>query len=262
MASRRSKTSKERQLTLISNELTSLKSLQDKGLVRLNRILALERELARLEGERGALTAQIAGKRGEIGETHLRIIQIDKNLSSEIMTDLRETQAKAAELTEKRVAAEIRLRRTEIRAPQSGMIHQLAVHTLGGVVAAGEPLMFIIPEQDQLIFEAHISPADIDQVQIGQKANIRLHAFDPGVFPEIMGKVILISPDSINDARTHAPYYVVRIQVAKDELLALGQRVLVPGMLGEAFIETQTHTVLRYLLKPISDRLAYVFRER
>jgi HlyD family secretion protein len=201
----RQQTSKERQLTLINNELTSLKSLQNKGLVRANRILALERELARLEGERGALTAQIAGKRGEIGETHLRIIQIDKNLSSEIITDLRETQAKAAELTEKRIAAEIRLRRTEIRAPQSGMIHQLAVHTLGGVVAAGEPLMFIVPEQDQLIFEAHVSPADIDQVQIGQKANIRLHAFDPGVFPEIAGKVILISPDSINDARTHAP---------------------------------------------------------
>ena len=255
-------TSKERQLSLINDELTSLKTLQDKGLVRLNRILALERELARLEGERGALTAQIAGKRGEIGETHLRIIQIDKNLSSEIITDLRETQAKAAELMEKRIAAEIRLKRTEIRAPQSGMIHQLAVHTLGGFVAAGEPIMFIVPQQDELIFEARISPVDIDQVKIGQRAVIRLHAFDPGVLPEMAANVMRISPDSITDTQTNTQFYVVRIQVAKDELAMLGARTLVPGMLAEAFIETQTHTVLRYLLKPLSDRVAYVFRER
>ena len=255
-------TSKERQLSLINDELTSLKTLQDKGLVRLNRILALERELARLEGERGALTAQIAGKRGEISETHLRIIQIDKNLSSEVITDLRETQAKAAELMEKRIAAEIRLKRTEIRAPQSGMIHQLAVHTLGGFVAAGEPIMFIVPQQDELIFEARISPVDIDQVKIGQRAVIRLHAFDPAVLPEMAANVMRISPDSIADTRTNTQFYVVRIQVAKDELAMLGARTLVPGMLAEAFIETQTHTVLRYLLKPLSDRVAYVFRER
>jgi HlyD family secretion protein len=255
-------TSKERQLSLINDELTSLKTLQDKGLVRLNRILALERELARLEGERGALTAQIAGKRGEIGETHLRIIQIDKNLSSEIITDLRETQAKAAELMEKRIAAEIRLKRTEIRAPQSGTIHQLAVHTLGGFVAAGEPVMFIVPQQDELIFEARISPIDIDQVQIGQRAVIRLHAVDPGVLPEMAANVMRISPDSITDTQTNTQFYIVRIQVAKDELAMLGARTLVPGMLAEAFIETQTHTVLRYLLKPLSDRVAHAFRER
>ena len=254
--------SKERQLSLISSELTSLKTLQDAGLVRLNRILALERELARLDGERGALTAQIAAKRGEISEIQLRIIQIDKDLSSEIMADLRETQAKIAELMEKRVAAEVRMRRTDVRAPQSGTIHQFTAHTIGGYIAAGESIMFIVPEQDELIFEAHVGPSEIDRVQIGQKSIVRLHAFDPGVLPELAGTVMRISPDSITDAQTNMPYYVVRIRVAKEELARLGQRALVPGMLAEAFIETETRTVLRYLLKPLSDRVVHIFRER
>ena len=231
-------------------------------MVRLNRILALERELARLDGERGALTAQIAAKRGEISEIQLRIIQIDKDLSSEIMADLRETQAKIAELMEKRTAAEVRMQRTDVRAPQSGTIHQLMAHTIGGYIAAGESIMFIVPEQDELIFEAHVSPSEIDRVQIGQKSIVRLHAFDPGVLPELAGTVMRISPDSITDAQTNMPYYVVRIRVAKEELARLGQRALVPGMLAEAFIETETRTVLRYLLKPLSDRVVHIFRER
>jgi HlyD family secretion protein len=254
--------SKERQLALTTSELTGLKSLQDQGLVRLNRILALERELARLEGERGSLTAQIASKRGEIGETRLRIIQIDKDLSSEVIKELREAQTKIVELMEKRLAAETRLKHTEIRAPRSGIVHQLSVHTVGGVVTAGEPIMLIVPEQDALIFEAHVSPSDIDQVQVGQRTMIRLHAFDPGLTPEIIGKVLMISPDSITETQTSTPYYLVRIQVTEEGLAKLGRRVLVPGMLAEAFIETQPRTVLSYLLKPLSERIAHVFRER
>jgi HlyD family secretion protein len=257
-------TSKERQLGLISSELTTLKGLQDKGLIRLNRILALERELARLEGERGSLIAQIAGKRGEISETRLRVIQIDKNLTSEIVTELRETQTKIAELTEKRLAAEIRLQRTEIRAPRSGIVYQLNVHTIGGVVAAGEQVMLIAPEQDALIVEAHVRPADIDQVKAGQRTTIRMHAFDATLTPEIIGEVAVVSPDSVADtqAQPQTHYYVVRIKIDSKELAKLGGRTLLPGMLAEAFIETQTRTVLKYLLKPLSDRIAHTWRER
>jgi HlyD family secretion protein len=256
--------SKERQLSLISSELTAVKGLQDKGLVRLNRLLALERELARLEGERGSLIAQIAGKRGEISETHLRIIQIDKNQSSEIVTELRDAQTKIAELTEKRLAAEIRLRRTEIRAPRSGIVYQLNVHTIGGVVTAGEPVMLIAPEQDALIVEAHVRPADIDQVKAGQRTTIRLHAFDTTSTPEIIGEVAVVWPDSIADTKlqTQTQYYVVRIKIAKEELAKLGRRTLVAGMLAEAFIETQPRTALTYLLKPLSDRISHAWRER
>jgi HlyD family secretion protein len=254
--------SKERQLSLITSELTAVQGLKDKGLVRLNRLLGLERELARLEGERGSLIAQIAGKRGEISETHLRIIQIDKNRSSEIVTELRDAQTKIAELTEKRLAAEIRLQRTEMRAPRSGIVYQLNVHTIGGVVTAGEAVMLIAPEQDALIVEAHVRPADIDQVIAGQRTTIRLHAFDTTSTPEIIGRVAIVWPDSVTDTKAQTQYYVVRIKIAKEELVKLGRRTLVPGMLAEALIETQPRTALTYLLKPLSDRISHAWRER
>jgi HlyD family secretion protein len=254
--------SKERQLSLITSELTAVQGLKDKGLVRLNRLLGLERELARLEGERGSLIAQIAGKRGEISETHLRIIQIDKNRSSEIVTELRDAQTKIAELTEKRLAAEIRLQRTEMRAPRSGIVYQLNVHTIGGVVTAGEPVMLIAPEQDALIVEAHVRPADIDQVIAGQRTTIRLHAFDTTSTPEIIGRVAIVWPDSVTHTKAQTQYYVVRIKIAKEELVKLGRRTLVPGMLAEALIETQPRTALTYLLKPLSDRISHAWRER
>ena len=256
------RTSKDRQLQLIQEELASLKGLEQQGLVRLNRIRALERELAKLEGERGALIAQTGSKRGEISETGLRIIQIDKNLSSEVNADLRETQTRVAELTEKRAAAEVRLRRTDLRAPRSGVIHQLGVHTIGGVLTAGEPAMLIVPEQDELVFEARVSPSDIDQLQIGQASRIQLRAFDPGRHLSLNGTVTRISPDSILDSQTGAQYYLVRAGVGKDERAVLGDHQLLPGMLADLFIETKTRTVMSYLLKPISDRADHIFRER
>ena len=255
-------TSKARQLELIAQELASLKGLEQSGLVTLNRMLALERELARLEGERGELTAQIARKRGEIGETRMRIVQIDKNFSSDVAADLRDTQTKVSELLERRLAAQIRLTRTEIRAPRAGVVTQLAVHTVGGVVAAGETVMLIVPGSDTLMVEARVAPSDIDQLRIGQTAAIRLHAFNPAVTPELMGEVALISADVILEPQTNAAYYLVRVRVGQEEIAKLKGRSLVPGMAAEAFIGTQSNTVLRYLLQPLSDRLARVFRER
>ena len=254
--------SKERQLALINAELASLRGLQAQGLVTLNRMLTLEREAARLEGERGELVAQIAAKRGEIGETRLRVIQIDKNQGAEVVADLRETQTKIAELREKRAAAEMRLQRTELRAPRSGTVHQLSVHTVGGIVAGGDTVMLIVPDHDRLIFEAQVSPSEIDQVYLGQKAAIRLHAFDPGQAPELKGEVSLISADIISDQQARSQYYLVRIVIDGAELAKLDGRAFIPGMMADAFIETQPRTVLRYLLKPVEERLAHVFRER
>ena len=254
--------SKERQLGLINDELTSLRGLRAQGLVTQSRMLALEREVARLEGERGELIARIAAKRGEIGETRLRIIQIDKNLGAEVVADLRETQTKIAELGEKRVAARMRLERTELRAPRSGVVHQLSVHTVGGVIAAGDAAMLIVPDHDRLILEAQVSPAEIDQVYLGQKAAIRLHAFDPGQTPELAGEVALVAADIIVDPQTRSQYYLVRIAIDPAERAKLDGKPLLPGMMADAFIATQPRTVLRYLLQPLQARLAHVFRER
>jgi HlyD family secretion protein len=254
--------SKEKQLALISQELASLKGLKQSGLVTLNRMLALERELARLDGERGELVAQIARKRGEISETRIRIVQIGKNFTSDVASELRDTQSKLSELVERRLAAQIRLTRTEIRAPRSGMVNQLTVHTVGGVIAAGETVMLIVPEADTLILEAHVAPSDVDQLRVGQAAAIRLQAFTPATTPELIGQVALISPDVILEPQTNVAYYLVRVHVGQDELAKLKDRRLMPGMAAEAFITTERSTVLRYLLKPLSDRLARVFRER
>lgn len=257
------KTSKQQQLDLIKKELSVIKGLEEKGLVKMNRILALERERAKLVGEHGSLIAQIARMQGGIGETKLRIIQIDRNLISEISAQLRETQTKVAELLEKRLAAKIRLQRTEILAPQTGFVHQLEVHTVGGVVTPGAPVMSIVPEQDRLIFEAKINPPDIDQIHIGQQTTLRLQAFDQGKVPELNGEILLISADTIMDKATNTPYYMARVTVSKEDLKALGDGyALVPGMLAQAFIQTQPRTVMDYLLKPLSNQLAHAMRER
>lgn len=256
------KSSKEQQLLLIKQELDALKGLKEKGLVTINRILALERELAKLEGEHGELIAHVARKRGEIGETRLRIIQIDKDLNSEIITELRDAQTKIAEFQQKRLAAETRLKRTEVRAPRSGIVYQLNVHTVGGVIAAGDVIMLIVPEKDKLVFEASVAPSDIDQVTIGQKATLRLHAFNTAITPVLIGKVFLISADAIVDEGSGTTYYRVRIKVSNNELAKLKGRTLVPGMLAEAFMQTQLRTVLSYFMKPLIDRIAHALRER
>jgi HlyD family secretion protein len=165
------------EIKLIQNELGGVRELWRKNLVPITRVTQLEREATRLRGERGQLIASVAQARGRISETDLQIIQIDQELRSEVAKELREIQAKAAELVEKRVAAEDQLKRIDIRAPQAGVVHQLAVHTVGGVIAAGDPLMLIVPEADDLSIEVKIQPQDIDQMKIGQEAVLRLSAF-------------------------------------------------------------------------------------
>ena len=254
--------SKDKQISLIGGELDGLRDLQKKGLVQKPRVLALERERARLEGERGELVANIARAGGRIGETKLRIIQIDQNTLKESLSELRDSQGKIAELQERRVAAESRLKRTEIRSPRSGFVHQLNVHTVGGVIQAGEPIMVIIPERDALVLEAMVEPRYIDQVGVGQTASIRLSAFDQRTTPELAGEVIRVSADLMQDRATGAPYYTVRIKLAPSELERLGEKTLKPGMPAEAFIQTGARTAMSYLLKPLSDQIMRVFRER
>ena len=254
--------SKVKQISLIGDELEGLRDLQKQGLVPLPRVRALEREQARLEGEWGELVANIARAGGRVGETRLRIIQIDQDALKEILSELRDAQGKIAELQERRVAAETRLGRTEIRSPKSGFVHQLNVHTVGGVIQAGEPVMVIIPERDVLVLEAMVEPQYIDQVGVGQTASIRLSAFDQRTTPELNGEVIRVSADLMQDKATGAPYYTVRIKLAPSELERLGEKTLKPGMPAEAFIQTESRSAISYLLKPLTDQVMKAFRER
>jgi HlyD family secretion protein len=254
--------SKDKQIEWIQQELEGVRDLWSKKLVQFQRVTALEREQARLEGERGQLVASIAQSKGKIAETKIQILQIEQDMRTEVGKDLAEIRAKSAELIEKRVAAEDQLKRVDIRAPQNGMVHQLDVHTVGGVVTAGQQIMLIVPAADKLIVEAKVQPQDIDQVHIGQKAVMRFSNFNTRTTPEIDGEVAIVSGDVTQDQRTGLSYYTVRIGVSPEELARLGEHKLVPGMPVEIFIQTTMRTVVSFFVRPFQDQIARAFREK
>src|SRR4029078_4748753 len=183
----------------------------------------LERDAARLEGDRGQLIASSAQAKGKITETELQIIQVDKDLNTEVSKDLRETNDKIGELVERKVTAEDQLRRVDIRAPQDGMVEQSPVHTVGGVISAGDAIMMIVPQTDDLQVEAKVNPQDIDKLQIGQKTMLRLSAFNKRTPPELNGTVSRVSPDVTTEQRTGQTYYTIRVSMPPEEIARLGE---------------------------------------
>lgn len=252
---------KESQLGFIRKELTDLQSLKDKGLVPQNRILALQREEARLQGEAGELIASTARTKVQISESKIQILQVQKDHLSSILTELRETTTQANQLTEQRTALSDKLRRMTIIAPKSGIIHQLAVHTIGGVVAPGDPVLMIVPQNAEMVFTARVNPEDIDQIFKGQKANVRLSAFDQRTTPEVTGLVTLVSADATQDQPNTPPYYKVHVELPKDQLARIKGKELVPGMNAEVFIQTKSRFVFEYLLQPLTDQMRRTMRE-
>lgn len=253
---------KGKEIRILATELESVRTLWKQNLVQISRVTALERDAARLEGERGALIATIAQNRGKVAELELRIHQIDQDLSTEVGKELAETRAKRAELTERRVAAEDQLKRIDLVAPDGGRVFQRNVHTVGGVVQAGEPVMLIVPESDSLIVEAKVPSHEIDQVRLGQGAVLRFAAFNQHTTPEIDGDVVHIAADVTQDDKMSEPYYSVRIRVRDGELGRLEGQRLLAGMPVEAFIQTTPRTAASFLVKPLSDQLARAFRGR
>jgi HlyD family secretion protein len=252
---------KEAELELIQQELAGVRDLWEKHLVPIMRLTSLQRDAARLGGEHGSLLASIAQAKGRISETELQILQIDQDLRTEVGKDLAEIRARSSELVERRIAAEDQLKRVDIRAPQDGIVHQMSIHTVGGVVPAGEPMMLIVPAGDALAIEAKIAPQDIDQVHLGQAAVLRFTAFNQRTTPELSGEVSRVSADISQDPKSGAPFYTVRIAVADAEIARLDGLKLVPGMPVEGFIQTEYRTVASYLTKPLADQLAKAWRE-
>jgi len=253
---------KAQEIVLIQRELTGARDLWEKNLMPITKLTQLEREATRLEGERAQLTATSAQSKGKISELELQIIQVDRDLASEVGKELREVDAKIGEFVERKVAAEDQLKRIDIRAPQDGIVHQSVVHTIGGVINAGEQLMLIVPSTDNLIVEAKFAPQDIDQVKIGQRAVVRFTSFNQRTTPELNGVVTRVSADTTVDQRTSAPYYTLRISLSREEIARLGEVTLVPGMPVESFIQTGDRKVISYLMKPLSDQVMRAFRER
>jgi HlyD family secretion protein len=253
---------KDQEIALVEKELVGVHDLYEKHLVQLTRLTTLERDAARLNGERAQYIASRAQAKGKITETELQIIQVDKDMVSEVSKDLRETNDKIGEFVERKVTAEDQLRRVDIRAPQDGMVEQSTVHTVGGVITAGDAIMMIVPQADDLQVEAKVNPQDIDKLQVGQKTLLRLSAFNQRTTPELNGVVSRVSPDVTTDQRTGQSYYTIRVSMPPQEVARLGEAKLIPGMPVEAFVQTGDRTMLSYLMKPLSDQLMRAFREK
>jgi HlyD family secretion protein len=253
--------SKKDQSVLIGQELTGLKKLEAKGLVPKSRILGMEREQSRLAGEDGELRAAKASAQSRIGEVDLRVLQLQEDVRTEALTELRDTEGRIGELVERRVALSSRVNRTTINAPITGTVYQLAVHTEGGVIAGGDTLMLIVPEGDDLVLQAQVSPNDIDVVKVGQAAQVRFPSFNARLTPEIFAEVQQVAADISRADASSPPYYAVRLIISAKELAKLGDNKLKPGMNAEAFIQTGARSPMSYLLKPLTDQFARALRE-
>jgi HlyD family secretion protein len=258
------KQANDKEVALTEQELQGTRDLWKKNLIPLNRLTTLEREEARLQGQGGQLIASAAATKDKIAETQLQILQIDQDLASDVAKDLRETDSKIGEYVERKVAAEDRLKRTDIRAPQDGIVFQSTANTIGGVIAAGtagDPIMLIVPESDQLTVEVKIDPKDIEQIRLGQPAVLRFSAFSLRTTPEVNCTVSRIAADTSTDQRTGQSYYLVRIAMRVAAVGDLGELKVTPGMPVEAFIQTGERTLLSYLVKPLHDQLLQAYRQ-
>jgi HlyD family secretion protein len=251
---------KTKEIYWSQQELKGVDDLWKKKLVEFTRLTALQRDGARLEGERGRLASSLAEIRGKTAEIKLKILQVDQDARSDIGKELGDIRGKLAELREKRISAEDQLKRVDLRAPQEGFVHQLSVHTVGGVVTASEPVMLVVPDGDALTIEARLDPNEINHVNLGQSVVVRFPGLGQRATPEIDGTVSLVSADLSQDEKSGASYYMIRVALADAQVSRLGAVKLVPGMPVEAFIETPPRSVLSFLVKPMRDQIEKAFR--
>jgi HlyD family secretion protein len=254
--------SHQAQIGLINDELKGVRSLYEEGYAPIGTLKGLERQAEALSGERGQLTASAAQATNRAAELRSQILAIDAQHLAEVLTELRDVEGRLAETSEKETAVADQLRHVEIKAPQAGVVHQLTAHTLGGVVAPGEPIMLIVPSDEALSVDAKIAPQDIDQVAVGRTARLKFSAFNQRSTPEISGQVSRVSADLEQDPRTGAGFYTMRVELSPRELARLGKARLTPGMPVEVFVQTGPRTVLSYLLKPLRDQVERAFVER
>lgn len=252
---------KAQESALINEELARLEDMYKRDLVPVTRMLAMRRDAIRIEGEHGALIAQIARIRGQIYEVELKIVEIDESIMLDAQKEYRDVEARLAELNERKIVAEDVLRRVDIRAPRAGMVHELAVHTVGGVIGPGDVIMSVVPMEETRTFEIRVAPTDIDQVAADQPVTLRFPAFNQRTTPEISGHIARVAADISHDQESGATYYTARVHVSDQELARLGELKLVAGMPVEAYVQTGARSALSYLARPVTDQIARAFKE-
>ena len=249
------------QLDLIEQELAAQQGLLDKGLAQAGTVLALQREQARLQGQLGELAADRARTEGQITEIEIEIASLATRRREEATTELRQTGPAMLELAERRRALTLRIDQLEIRSPVAGVVLGLQVTTPRAVLRPADPVLYVIPQDRPLVVTARIAPIHIDEVTVGQPAELVFSAFSSRDTPHLQGRVTRVSADALTEAQTGATYYTAELQLDPGEQERLGDRALLPGMPVEVFLQTGRRTPLAYLVKPFTDYFARAFRE-
>lgn len=250
-----------RQRELIAEELESQRELLRKGLAQASRVLALEREAARLDGQRGRLVAQTAQLRGEISETEIELLRLRAARREEALAELRDLGFRELELEERRIALKEQLSRLDVRAPVGGIVLDMTVYALKAVVRPAEPILHIVPTDSALVIDAKVDPTHIDTVRVGQDAVLRFPAFNTRTTPVLYGTISKVSPDAFVDKETQRSFYRAEVVLGEGEVAKLEGQQLVAGMPVEVFIQTGERTPIEYLVKPITDYFNRAMRE-
>ena len=249
-----------KRIEIVREEAATVAMLVDKGLERRPRLLNLQREMADIEGRRGEIVAQIARAEQVINESQVTLLKLESDRQNEISQSLREAQNQIFQIRERLQAAEDQLLRTAVKAPEDGVVTALRIHTLGGVIGAGAPLMDLVPSQDRLIVTARVRPEDIDVVRPGLSADVNLLPYNQRRVPRLQGTVTHVSADRLLDKRTDQPYYAARIRV-HPLIAGINGVQIIPGMPAQVFIKTGRGTVALYALRPLLDSFNHAFRE-
>ena len=259
-------TSLDEQLRLIEDELAGMREAATKGFVSQNRIRALERAKADLQGQRGQYSATIAQTQGQASESRLQALEAQSAYFERVATELREVDASLSDVLPKLSAARDQLARTEIRSPASGTVVGLAVFTPGGVIEPGAKVMDVVPTRMPLKVEARISSADGDDVRGGQAAFVRFETLHERALPALEGKVTRISADAFTDERTGETYYTAEVDVPASELKQVeqlrGTDALRAGIPVSVTVPVRKRTALQYALEPLTASIRRSFNEQ
>ena len=250
------KSGKETLVASYQEEVNDFRDLLSEGFADKQRLRELERNLARTQGEAAEHAATVARLNIQVGETELQILQLNKEFRNAVVDELGQTQSQVYDLDERIRAAADTAQRTEIRSPVEGIVVGNTITTVGEVVRPGEPLMYIVPQSEDLIVQAQVSTVDIDRVHTGQFADIRFSAFSMTTTPVVQGLVTHVSADAHTDQATGISYYLADVEVTTEGMTRLEGLTLVPGMPAEVLISTGDRTLFRYLTQPISNAFA------
>ena len=250
------------EIRFMQEDIDTFEILREKDRVTKSALNSLKRQKAELQGEYGEIVSGLGQAKQAVSEKQFAILQLEQDSQAEILEQYQQVQAKIAQLEEQEISARDQLKHIIIRAPQNGIIHQLAVHTIGAVITPGETVMMVVPRGDKLIVEAQVSPSQIDRLSPNQDARLKFPAFDHRTTPEINANLSVISADRITDQTTRQSYYLVRLSFDSQELSKLGDKTLIPGMPVEVYLQTGYRSVLSYLVKPMMDQIEHAMKER